>query len=95
MPKNNMIDPDTIGQMVVEGLEIINAHTDGDDFDLKVWLTKENKTGNALRPLRQLADAAHAFLDDGSILNDPQKQLRVLVAYGAISGLLSVYGVEA
>lgn len=94
MPKNNMIDPDTIGQMVVEGLEIINAHTDGDDFDLKEWLNNENKSGNALRPLRQLADAAHAFLDDASILNDPHKQLRVLVAYGAISGPLSLYGVE-
>lgn len=93
MENANTIDPETIGQMVAEGLAIIIEHTDGDEFELREWLIGDAKRGQALRPLKKLAESAHDFLDDLSILNDTSKQLRVSVAYNALAGLLSCYDI--
>lgn len=94
MTQTKLIDPDIVGHLVAEGLEIINAHSDSDSVDLKAWLAQEHGAANTLQPLQRSADEARALLDDASILNDPQKQVRVIVAYGAISGILSSYGID-
>lgn len=96
MIPDTKIDPDTIGQMVAEGIAIINEHADAaDGQELERWLADEAKTGNALRPLQQLTPIARELLDDASIINDTEKQMRVAVAHDALSGLLSLYGIEA
>lgn len=95
MIPDTKIDPDTIGQMVAEGIAIINEHTDANDgYNLEQWLADEAKSGNALRPLQQLMPIARELLDDASIINDADKQTRVAVAHDALSGLLSLYGIE-
>lgn len=96
MIPDTKIDPDTIGQMVAEGIAIINEHTDAaDGYTLERWFDDETKSGNALRPLQRLMPIARELLDDASIINDPGKQLRVAVAHDALSGLLSVFAIEA
>ncbi|RUN75252.1 hypothetical protein EJC47_17065 [Sphingomonas sp. TF3] len=92
---NMKVDPDTIGQMVVEGIAIIKNCADDDNYILEDWFSYEAKQGDALRPLQQLMPVACGLLEDASILNDVGKQLRVAVAHDALSGLLSLYGIEA
>jgi len=96
MTMSAQIDADTVGQMVAEGIAIINEHTDAADGNtLGRWFDDEAKSGNALRPLQRLMPIARELLDDASIINDPGKQLRVAVAHDALSGLLSVFAIEA
>ena len=96
MTPNVMIDADTVGQMVAEGMEIVYFYADvGEGYTLKQWLRIQAQRGDAIGPLRQLMPLARDLLEDASILNDAGKQLRVSVAHDAISGLLSLYGIEA
>ena len=96
MARTTMIDPDTIGQMFVEGVTIINDHTDASDgYELGQWFASEVKRGDPLRTFQLLIPLAREFLEDASILNDEAKQLRVSVAHDVMSGVLASFGIEA
>ncbi len=98
MSKTNMIDPDTIGQLVVEGIGIIHQHhgyADETAEEKKQAIKHCAERGEPFARLQGDLDGARDLLDDRAIALDANKRLRVSIAHEALDGILAHYYPES